>query len=48
MAQSTKAQIRKRIETLKQEPWSFDVDDQIVTLKQQLIPEMGMPHHERL
>lgn len=48
MTQSTKAQIRKRIEALKQDPWSFDVEDQIVTLKQQLTPEMGMPHYERI
>ena len=46
--QDTKAQIKDRIRALQAEPWTFEIDDQIVTLKQQLTPEMGIPHYERI
>lgn len=48
MTQDTKQEIRNRIKVLQLEPWSFDVEDQIATLQQQLNLEMSVPLYMRI
>ena len=40
--------IRRRIEDLKQSPWSFEIEDELYHLRNALSSEMGIPSYLRI